>query len=101
MMIPGASDRPKRGLISRRTSIQLAAAVAGAAALVPGFARSAAAQSNTDYDAGDRRYPDPDIIILDPRFANYRVGNTPIQKLWSGALWSEGPAWSGVGKYLL
>jgi gluconolactonase len=101
MTIPTASDRPKRGLISRRAAIQTAAAVAGAAALASGFAGNAAAQSNTDYDPGDRRYPDPDIIILDPRFANYRVGNTPIQKLWSGALWSEGPAWSGVGKYLL
>lgn len=47
------------------------------------------------------RYPDPDIIILDPRFAQYRVGNTTIKRLWTGALWAEGPAWHGGGRYLV
>ena len=47
------------------------------------------------------RYPDPDIIILDPRFAQYRVGNTTIKRLWTGALWAEGPAWNGGGRYLV
>jgi gluconolactonase len=30
-----------------------------------------------------------------------RIGNTPIQRLWTGALWSEGPAWSSQGRYLV
>ncbi len=47
------------------------------------------------------RYPDPDIIILDPRFAQYRVGNTVIKRLWTGALWAEGPAWNSAGRYLV
>jgi gluconolactonase len=47
------------------------------------------------------RYPDPDIVVLDPRFAKYKIGNTPIQRLHTGMLWAEGPAWNGVGKYLL
>jgi gluconolactonase len=47
------------------------------------------------------RYPDPDIIVLDPRFAAYRQVNTPIQRLWTGALWAEGPAWSSAGRYLV
>ena len=47
------------------------------------------------------RYPDPDIIVLDPRFAQYRVGNTTIKRLWTGALWAEGPAWNGGGRYLV
>jgi gluconolactonase len=47
------------------------------------------------------RYPDPDIIGLDPRFGNYRLGNTAIQRLHTGMLWAEGPAWNGVGRYLL
>jgi gluconolactonase len=47
------------------------------------------------------RYPDPDIVVLDKRFAKYKVGNTPIQRLWTGALWAEGPAWSGEGNYLV
>jgi len=47
------------------------------------------------------RYPDPDIVVIDPRFNKYKLGNTPIQRLATGFLWAEGPAWSGVGKYLL
>ena len=30
------------------------------------------------------RYPDPDIISLDPRFNKYKLGNTPIQRLHTG-----------------
>ncbi len=47
------------------------------------------------------RYPDPDILVLDTRFAKYRLGNTPIQRVHIGNLWAEGPAWNGVGRYLL
>ncbi|GIW79026.1 MAG: hypothetical protein KatS3mg105_0833 [Gemmatales bacterium] len=47
------------------------------------------------------RYPDPDIVVLDKRFAKYRIGNTPIQRLHTGTLWAEGPAWNGVGRYLV
>jgi gluconolactonase len=47
------------------------------------------------------QYPDPDIVALDPRFRRYMVGNTPIKRLHTGALWSEGPAWNGVGRYLV
>ena len=46
------------------------------------------------------RYPDPDIVVLDKRF-KYKLGNTPIQRLYTGTLWAEGPAWNGVGRYLL
>jgi gluconolactonase len=47
------------------------------------------------------RYPDPDIIVLDKRFAKYKLGNTPIQRLYTGMMWAEGPAWNGAGRYLL
>ena len=47
------------------------------------------------------RYPDPDIVVLDPRFNKYKVGNTPIQRLYTGLLWAEGPAWNGSGQYLV
>jgi gluconolactonase len=47
------------------------------------------------------RYPDPNIVVLDKRFARYKIGNTPIQRLHSGTLWAEGPAWSGVGRFLV
>jgi gluconolactonase len=46
-------------------------------------------------------YPDPDLITIDPAFNSLRLGNTPIQRLWTGGLWMEGPAWSGQGRYLV
>jgi gluconolactonase len=46
-------------------------------------------------------YPDPDIITLDNRFRRYVLFNTPIQRLYTGTLWAEGPAWNGVGRYLV
>jgi gluconolactonase len=46
-------------------------------------------------------YPDPDVVVLDRRFARYRVGNTPLQRLYTGTLWAEGVAWNGVGRYLV
>jgi gluconolactonase len=47
------------------------------------------------------RYPDPDVMVLDQRFAKIKIGNTPIKRLHTGMLWAEGPAWNGVGKYLV
>lgn len=49
------------------------------------------------------RYPDPDIVALDPRFKKYAIGNTLIQRVYHSdqMMWAEGPAWNGVGKYLL
>jgi len=74
----------------------LTAALAGAA--LPAIAGGA----QRDWSgANPVRYPDPDIIILDKRFAKYRTGNTPIQRLYTGSLWAEGPAWNGVGRYLV
>jgi gluconolactonase len=51
--------------------------------------------------AAPLRYPDPDMVALDPRFNRYIIGNTPIRRLHTGTLWAEGPAWNGVGRYLL
>jgi gluconolactonase len=47
------------------------------------------------------RYPEPDVVALDNRFRRYMVGNTVIKKLHTGTLWAEGPAWNGVGRYLV
>jgi gluconolactonase len=47
------------------------------------------------------RYPDPDVIALDNRFRKYMVGNTVIRRVYTGTLWAEGPAWNGVGRYLV
>ena len=47
------------------------------------------------------RYPEPDVIVLDPSFKKYKVGSSPITRLHTGMLWAEGPAWSGVGGYFI
>jgi gluconolactonase len=60
----------------------------------------AAATSRAD-DHSPERYPDSHVIVLDKRFAKYKIGNTPLQRLYTGTLWAEGPAWNGVGRYLL
>lgn len=46
------------------------------------------------------RYPDPDIIAVDNRFRRYMV-NSQLKRLHTGTLWAEGPAWNGVGRYLV
>ena len=46
-------------------------------------------------------FSDPDILAVDPTFNNYVQPNSAIQRLWTGALWAEGPAWNAQGRYLL
>jgi gluconolactonase len=87
-------------------------AALGGAALAPALRLAAAAQSAAqppspvpaprDWSGQTPlQYPDPDVIALDPRFRRYMVGNTPIKRLYTGTLWAEGPAWNGVGRYLV
>ncbi|MGL4634506.1 MAG: SMP-30/gluconolactonase/LRE family protein [Beijerinckiaceae bacterium] len=78
-----------------RRSIMTSLAATGLAGMTgDAFARS--------FQPGDPvRYPDPDIIALDKRFNKYKLGNTAIQRIYTGMSWAEGPAWNGVGRYLL
>src|SRR5205814_8158991 len=46
-------------------------------------------------------FSDPDVLTVDPAFGALIQGNTPILRLWTGALWVEGPAWNGQGRYLV
>jgi gluconolactonase len=63
---------------------------------------SAAAQTQRDWSGRQPiRYPDPDIVSLDPRFDKYRINNAAIEKLYTGARWAEGPAWNAAGRYLV
>ena len=89
------SDPAKqRSSLNRRTWLK-SAALGAASAL-------AAAAAERDWSGKNPiRYPDPDILVLDKRFAQYKLGNTPIQRLHTGTLWAEGPAWNGVGRYLV
>ena len=111
MTLRDESGRVDGRRISRRTFVGAMAAGAAVAG-----SRSAMAQTekgtppsvvtSPPRDFGPNAPPnvyiaDPDIVIVDPLFTNYVVGNTPIKRLWTGALWSEGPAWSAQGRYLV
>ena len=46
-------------------------------------------------------FTDPDVLTVDPLFNQYVQPNSAITRLWTGALWAEGPAWSSQGRYLV
>jgi gluconolactonase len=47
------------------------------------------------------RYPDPDVVALDPRFEKICLGNAGIHRIATGFDFTEGPVWFGDGRYLL
>jgi gluconolactonase len=106
-----ATDLSRRGLIKAAGATGI-----GTMALAPGFALAqapAATQAapattitNPPRDFGPNGAPttyfrDPDIITVDPAFNAITQPNTAIKRLWTGALWSEGPAWNAQGRYLV
>ncbi len=56
---------------------------------------------NRDWERGVIRYPDPAIETLDPRFEKYVIGSAALERIYTGARWTEGPVWFGDGRYLL
>lgn len=75
-------------------------ALMGAAAAFAAVSPAAAQRLFTP-DAPPARYPDGDIVSLDPRRFGARLGNTPIRRLHTGMLWAEGPAWHATGRFLV
>src|ERR1700710_2978512 len=47
------------------------------------------------------RYPDPDVVVLDPRFQKIFIGNSCSRRIATGFDFTEGPVWFGDGRYLL
>jgi len=93
--------------IDRRSFV---AAALGSAAVLPAMAQQIALPNNVSGKATPRdwsgttpmMYPDPDIVTLDRgRFSKYVLFNTTIQRLHTGTLWAEGPAWSGAGRFMV
>ena len=39
--------------------------------------------------------------VIEPEFAECFVGHARVERLWTGARWSEGPVWFAAGRYLL
>jgi gluconolactonase len=77
--------------VSSSSSIAVGSAVIGPN---PGAAR-------WDPGAAPIRYPDPNIKVLDPRFAPLVLGNAAIERIAEGSRFTEGPVWFGDGRYLL
>jgi gluconolactonase len=47
------------------------------------------------------RYPDPNVITLDPRFDKYKLPLAAVERLATGCRWNEGPVWFGDARCLL
>src|SRR5882757_8706655 len=101
--------------IERRKLLRNVGAAVGAAVLAP-LARAQSAsggpvappstvtQPPRDFSANGAPttyFTDPDVLTVEPIFDGLRQPNAPIQRLWTGALWSEGPAWNSVGRFLV
>src|SRR5438105_1727055 len=93
-----AKDDASVELKSRREFMRRLGCAAFAASASP--AAFAQAMDRYHPDAPPVRYPEPDVMSLDKRF-KYKIGNTPIVRLYRGTLWAEGPAWNGAGRYLV
>ena len=63
--------------MDRRRFLATAGIAAAGAALAPSASGAARDWSGLN----PVRYPDPDVVVLDKRFAGYKVGNAPIQRL--------------------
>jgi gluconolactonase len=42
-----------------------------------------------------------EVEVLDPSFEECLIGHARVERLWTGARWSEGPVWFAAGRYLL
>jgi gluconolactonase len=47
------------------------------------------------------RYPDPNIVVLDPRFERMVLGHAAIERIVTGCRFTEGPAWFGDVRQLV
>ena len=98
-------EQPTKGL-SRRTLVAALVVASTGAAAQPRPAAPPTTITTPPRDFGPGGAPttyftDPDVLSVDPAFDGLIQANTPIQRLWTGALWMEGPAWCAEGRYLL
>ena len=102
-------DAPKQ--LNRRTFVKTAAAAVASLAAVSAFSREVSPVSAQGPQEGPVNsygpgappvdYPNTDVYVLNPERFTAKQGNAPIQRLYTGGLWLEGPAWNGVGNYLI
>ena len=97
--------------LTRRAALGAMSAGAATLAALPAAAQSSAVEPRSTIteprrDFGPDADPnvyfwDPDLVAADDRFWGVMQPNAPIERLWTGALWAEGPAWNSVGKFLV
>jgi len=97
--------------LSRRAVLSGTAGLAGATVLQnsvalaqetgkPGTPATVISNPPRDFARGHPSiYPDPDVVVVDPSFLPLRRSQGAIYRVWTGALWAEGPAWSSQGRY--
>jgi gluconolactonase len=99
-----------RDILSRRSLIKAmgvgAIAAGSGSALAQAPAQPPSTVTNPPRNFGPGGAPttyftDPDVLTVDPLFNQYAQPNSAITRLWTGALWSEGPAWNAQGRYLV
>ncbi|WP_439497532.1 SMP-30/gluconolactonase/LRE family protein [Bosea sp. (in: a-proteobacteria)] len=112
-MIDPHADMQHDKALSRRTLIKATGIGALAVAASPVLAQAPAGpvappstitsppRDFSRHGAPTTYFSDPDMIAVDPVFNNYIQPNSAIQRLWTGALWAEGPAWNAQGRYLV
>jgi gluconolactonase len=114
-MVLRAFDPQSSSSVSRRRLLGGIGAAIGAAAVparwahaqpAPGPVAPPSTVTQPPRDFGPQGAPttyftDPDVLTVDPAFDRLRQPNAPVQRLWTGALWSEGPAWNSVGRFLV
>ena len=69
-----------------------------------GAAGGAIALANTPAFAQwqpSERYPDQSVQVLDPSFGRYRLLLAAVERLYTGARWSEGPVWLGDSRCVI
>ena len=104
---PGLTRRELvRTLGAGAGALALGASAAGAQTPAGGPVAPPSTVTSPPRDFGPNGAPnvyfwDPDVIDVDPSFKGLAQPNAPIQRLWTGALWSEGPAWNAQGRYLV
>ena len=115
-MTQDACDRQMNVSMSRRKMLRGVGVAVGTAVIAPQWVRAQTAASVpvgppttitqpprdfSPHGAPTTYFTDPDVLTIEAAFDGLRQPNAPIQRLWTGALWSEGPAWNAQGRYLV
>ena len=89
------------GLAGGAAALAVSRAMADTAPMAPPSTITTPPRDFSANGAPTTYFWDPDVIAVDPSFNGLAQPNAAIQRLWTGALWSEGPAWNSQGRYLL